>query len=192
MKPQRCGLCGQRSGERRCPTLERWICSACCGKERGRTVRCFPACPYLTEAEARWRARRSRELAEAWAIWQKTNPELPWPYIRALAEILAAFLHRTFATDIEVEQALSDLDQALSPIILVSKAPSALGKTLSSALVPLAQEGKVDPGELRTAVKALKDWVSRWRIAEDDRRFVRALLGTFPPPSEEPTLIIRP
>lgn len=144
------------------------------------------------EAEARWRARRSRELAEAWAIWRKTNPELPWSYIQALAEIIAAFLHKAFATDAEVEQALADLDQALSPILLVSKAPSPLGKSLGSALVPLAQEGKVDAQELRTAVKALKDWVAQWRIAEDDRRFVRALLGTFPPLPEEPNLIIRP
>lgn len=192
LKGERCGLCGQRSGERRCPTLERWICSACCGKERGRTLRCLPSCPYLVEAEARWRERRSRELVEAWAAWQRANPELPWPYIRALAEILATFLHKTFATDAEVEQALSDLDQALSPIILVSAAPSPLGKTLSSAVIPLVREGKVEGEAVRAAARALKTWLSRWRIPEDDRRFVRALLGTFPPPPEDSSLIIRP
>ncbi|MBC7221970.1 hypothetical protein H5T56_03195 [Candidatus Bipolaricaulota bacterium] len=192
MKGERCGLCGQRSGERRCPTLERWICSACCGKERGRTLRCLPSCPYLVEAEARWRERRSRELVEAWAAWQRANPELPWLYIRALAEILATFLHKTFATDAEVEQALSDLDQALSPIILVSAAPSPLGKTLSSAVIPLVREGKVEGEAVRAAARALKTWLSRWRIPEDDRRFVRALLGTFPPPPEDSSLIIRP
>ncbi|MGC9074606.1 MAG: hypothetical protein ACP5JD_02600 [Candidatus Bipolaricaulaceae bacterium] len=192
MKGERCNLCGQRSGDRFCPTLERWICSACCGKERGRSIRCLPSCPYLVEAEARWRERRSRELLEAWAAWQKANPELPWPYIRALAEVLAAFLHRTFATDAEVEQALSDLDQALSPIVLVSAAPSPLGKTLSSALVPLVREGKVDGAEVRAAARALKNWLSGWRTPGDDRRFVRALLGTFPPLPEERGLIIRP
>lgn len=192
MKAKRCGLCGQRSGERRCPTLDRWICSSCCGKERGRTVRCLPSCPYLVEAEARWRERRSRELAEAWALWQRTNPELPWSYIRALAEILAAFLHKTFATDAEVEQALSDLDQALSPIVLVSSAPSALGKTLSAAIVPLVREGKVEGEKLRAAARALRTWLSGWHSPEDDRRFVRALLGTFPPLPEESGLIIRP
>jgi len=144
------------------------------------------------EAEARWRERRSRELAEAWALWQRTNPELPWPYIRALAEILAAFLHKTFATDAEVEQALSDLDQALSPIVLVSSAPSALGKTLSAAIVPLVREGKVEGEKLRAAARALRAWLSGWRSPEDDRRFVRALLGTFPPLPEESGLIIRP
>lgn len=192
MKGERCSLCGQRSGDRFCPTLERWLCSSCCGKERGRSIRCLPSCPYLVEAEARWRERRSRELLEAWASWQKANPELPWPYIRALAEVLAAFLHKTFATDAEVEQALSDLDQALSPIVLVSAAPSPLGKTLSSALVPLVQEGKVDGEEVRAAARALKNWLSTWRTPGDHRRFVRALLGTFPPLSEERGLIIRP
>lgn len=192
LKPNQCGLCRQRVGERRCPTLDRWICSSCCGKDRGRAVRCLPTCPYLVEAEARWRARRSRELAEGWAAWQKRNPELPWPYIRALAEILAAFLHKHFATDWEVEQTLSDLDQALSPIALISAAPSALGKTLRSAVVPLVREGKADGEKLRTAARALREWLAGWRIPEDDRRFVRALLGTFPPLPEEQGLIIRP
>lgn len=192
LKGERCSLCGQRTGDRFCPTLERWICSSCCGKERGRSVRCVLSCPYLAEAEARWRERRSRELSEAWAAWQRANPELPWPYIRALAEVLAAFLHKSFATDAEVEQALSDLDQALSPIVLVSAAPSPLGKSLSSTIVPLVREGKVEGEAVRAAARALKAWLANWRIPSDDRRFVRALLGTFPPPSEDTSLIIRP
>ncbi len=192
LRPERCGLCGQRVGERFCPALDRWICSTCCGRERGRTIRCLPSCPYLVEAEARWRARRSRELAEAWALWQKAEPQLPWPYIRVLAKLLAAILHQTFAQDAEVEQALVDLDRALSPIVLVSAAPSALGKTLSSTLLPLVQEGKVDGQALRQATQALRQWLSSWRISEDDRRFVRALLGTFPPLPDEPSLILRP
>jgi len=186
-----CYLCGKK-GERRCPALDRWICSTCCGRERGRTLRCPPDCPYLLEAEARWRERRSRELQEAWAAWEKKNPELPWSYIWALAEILAAFLHKHFATDTEVEKALSDLDQALSPIVIISAAPSPLGKTLSAALVPLVREGKADSEKLREAARALREWLSGWRIPEDNRRFVRALLGTFPPQKEEPSLIIRP
>lgn len=192
MKTDRCSLCGQRLGERRCPTLDRPICSTCCGKERGRSIRCFPDCRFLVEAEARWRARRSRELAEAWHAWQREAPDLPWPYIQALARILADFLHRTFATDAEVERALRDLDQALSPIILVSAAPSPLGRALSSGLLRLAQEGKVNREELRAAARALAEWLSTWRIPEDERRFVRALLGTYPPLSEEPGLILRP
>jgi len=192
VKGERCSLCGQRAGDRRCPALDRLICSTCCGKERGRSVRCLPDCRFLVEAEARWRARRSRELAEAWLAWQREQPDLPWPYIHALAKILADFLHRTFATDAEVERALRDLDQALSPIILVSAAPSPLGRALSSTLVRLAQEGKVSREELRSAARALADWLSSWRILEDERRFVRALLGTYPPLSEEPGLILRP
>lgn len=186
-----CSLCGKK-GERRCPALDRWICSTCCGTERGRTLRCLPDCPYLLEAEAHWRERRSRELQEAWATWEKKNPELPWPYIWALGEILAAFLHKNFATDAEVEQALFDLDQALSPIVIISAAPSPLGKTLSAALLPLVREGKADSEKLRQAARALREWLSGWRIPEDNRRFVRALLGTFPPKKTEPSLIIRP
>lgn len=172
--------------------LAQGICSACCGKERGRTMRCLPSCVFLVEAEARWRARRSRELLEGWAAWERAKPNLPWPYIRALARILADFLHKTFATDAEVERALSDLDQALSPILLVSAAPSALGKALSSAFVLLVREGKVNGEDMRAAARALREWLSGWRLPEDDRRFVRALLGTFPPLAEEPGLILRP
>lgn len=143
------------------------------------------------EAEGRWRARRARELTEAWASWQRNEPDLPWPYLEALAEILSAFLHKHHATDREVEEALSDLARSLSPILLVSAAPSPLGKALSSAIVPLVQEGKVEGDLLRQAAQALGNWLKGWEIAEDDRRFVRALLGTFPP-LEEPGLIHLP
>ncbi len=192
MKGDRCSLCGQRAGDRRCPALARFICSTCCGKERGRSVRCFPDCRFLVEAEARWRERRSRELAEAWHAWERQEPTLPWPYIEALARILADLLHKHFATDAEVERALHDLDQALSPILLVSTAPSPLGRALSSGLVRLVQEGKVEREPLREATRALARWLSAWRIPEDERRFVRALLGTYPPRSGEPGLIVRP
>lgn len=192
MKGDRCFLCGQRAGDRRCPTLDRSICSTCCGKERSRSIRCLPDCRFLVEAEARWRERRSRELAEAWQAWERKEPDLPWPYIEALAKILADLLHKTFATDAEVERALHDLDQALSPIILVSAAPSPLGRALSSGLVRLVQEGKVEREPLREAAQALARWLSTWRTPEDERRFVRALLGTYPPLSGEPRLIVRP
>ncbi len=192
VKRERCNLCGQRAAERFCPTLDRRICSACCGKERGHTVRCLPTCSYLVEAEARWRARRSRELGEAWAAWQRAHPELPWPYVEILAEVLATLLHETFATDAEVERALDDLDQALSPILLVSPAPSALGKTLSLIFLRLVGDGKIERDPVREAARALGKWLAAWRLPEDDRRFVRALLGTFPPRSQEPHLILRP
>ncbi|MEN3009883.1 MAG: hypothetical protein ABDI20_02690 [Candidatus Bipolaricaulaceae bacterium] len=192
MKGERCSLCGQRAGERRCPALDRLICSACCGKERGRSIRCLPSCRFLVEAEARWRERRSRELAEAWAAWERAEPHLPWNYIEALARILADLLHRHFATDAEVERALHDLAQALSPIIVISAAPSPLGRLLSAGLVRLVQEGKVNREELREAARALARWLASWRLPEDDRRFVRALLGTFPPLSEPSGLILRP
>lgn len=192
VKRDRCGLCGQRAGDRNCPTLGRLICSSCCGKERGRTVRCLPSCPYLVEAERRWRARRSQEFLEAWSAWQKAHPELPWPYLQILARVLAAILHETFGTDAEVERALVDLNQALSPLVFVSAAPSPLGKTLSSVFQKLVGEGKLEREPLREATQALGQWLSTWRLDQDNRRFVRALLGTFPPLPKEPDLILRP
>lgn len=192
VKRERCVLCGQRTGDRNCPALGRPICSVCCGKERVRTIRCPPSCPYLVEAERRWQARRSQEFLEAWNAWQKAHPELPWPYLWILAKVLAAILHETFATDTEVERALVDLDQALSPIVFVSAAPSPLGKSLSSSFLKLLEEGKMEREPLREAVRALGQWLGTWRLVEDNRRFVRAVLGSFPPLPEEPALILRP
>ena len=43
----KCLFCGQRKGNRFCPTLNSTICSLCCGTKRQREILCAAACEYL-------------------------------------------------------------------------------------------------------------------------------------------------
>lgn len=192
-----CAVCGKR-GDRRCPALDRHVCSRCCGTERGRTVRCLPECPFWRAAEGRLQERRARELERAWAAWYRELAVAGkggiWPHIEVLAQALTAVLHRGPTTDGEVEAALRYLDQALSPIVLVPASPPPLGRILAEeGFLPLVDEGKVEREKLREAVQAVIEWLPTFRSVEDPLRFVRGLRGLFAPlPREEPGLIARP
>lgn len=43
---QRCAICG-RKPRGTCPALEKIICSACCGSDRGSKIHCVPTCAYF-------------------------------------------------------------------------------------------------------------------------------------------------
>jgi len=198
VRGDRCALCGARVGDRRCPSLDKAICSACCGAHRGRLVRCPPDCVHGRASEDRLRERRARELGQAWAAWYRTlsaeGREGLWPYVEILTEALAALLHRAPVPDSEVEDALRHLDRALSPVVLVSPPPSPLGRALAEeGFLILVREGKIDGAELRAAVQVLVGWLASYRVAGDSLRFVRGVLGLFPPRAVEPQgLIVRP
>jgi hypothetical protein len=177
--------------------LDQRLCSQCCGAHRGRFIRCRPDCTYYLAAEERLRARRARELVQAWTAWRReldaAGREITWSYVEALAEALAAILHREPADDAEVEAALVHLAQSLSPVVMVGPAPPPLGRILVDLFGPLRQKGEVDGDKLRGAAQAVADWLGCYRSPEDEKRFVRGLLGAFPPPPEEEQgLIVRP
>ncbi len=196
-----CVLCDQRTGDRACPALGRRICSACCGAHRRKTVRCIPSCTFLVAAERHLRERRARELVQAWTEWQgrlsADGQEDLWPYVEALAQLLADMLHRNDADDEHVESAVAFLAQTLSPITIVGAAPPMLGRMLAETLLPLVQEGRLSAPRLRDAAQALSDWLGAYRSTADTHRFVHGLLGLIPPQQEKPPgqqggLIVRP
>ncbi|HAZ27398.1 TPA: hypothetical protein DCY65_00140 [Candidatus Acetothermia bacterium] len=192
-----CAVCGKQ-GERRCPSLDQRLCSRCCGTHRGRFVRCPSSCAYYRTAEEKLRERRARELDRAWAVWYRelvsSGEERIFTYVEALAKTLALLLHREAAPDAEVEAALRHLDRSLSPVVLVSTAPPPLGQMLAEdLLLPFVRDGKADGERLRKAAQALSSWLSTYRSPDDPLKFVRGLLGTFPPPpAEAQGLIVLP
>lgn len=198
MTGERCALCGARVGDRRCPALGEVLCSACCGAHRGTKVLCPPNCVYGRASEERLRERRARELERAWATWYRDlaaeGREGLWPYVEILGEALSVLLHRALVPDAEVEDALRHLYRALSPVVLVPASPPPMGRALAEeGLLVLVREGKLDGGELRAAVQGLVGWLGGYRLAADPFRFVRGLLGLFPPqPAEPEGLIVRP
>ncbi len=193
-----CAVCG-KSGDRRCPSLDRSLCSRCCGSHRGRFVRCPSHCAYYRAAEERLRERRARELERAWALWYRelagAGDEGTWPYVEILAKALAGLLHGGAAADAEVEAALRHLDQSLSPVVLVSTTPPPLGRMLAEeGFVHFVRKGKVDRDRLRKAAQAFASWLSAYRSPADPLKLVRGLLGLFPPSEAEAPqgLIVRP
>lgn len=198
MTRDRCALCQERGGDRRCSGLDRSLCSTCCGLHRGKIVRCPPDCPYGRLAEERLRERRARELERAWLSWYRelagAGREEIWPHVEVLAEALAALVRREGATDAEVEGALRHLDQALSPVVLVPTPPPPLGRALAEdGFLHLVRSGKLDREKLRAAVQAFAAWLAGYRSPDEPVKFVRGLLGLFPPlPEEPPGLIVRP
>ncbi|HOD73690.1 MAG TPA: hypothetical protein PKM13_04025, partial [Candidatus Bipolaricaulis anaerobius] len=117
-----------------------------------------------------------------------------WPHVELLAEALAALVRDGGGTDAEVEGALRHLDRALSPVVLVPTPPPPLGRALAEeGLLPLVQEGKLDGEGLRKAVQAFVAWLAAYQAPDEPLKFVRGLLGLFPPLPPEPAgLIVRP
>ncbi|HDI11416.1 MAG TPA: hypothetical protein ENF77_03705 [Candidatus Acetothermia bacterium] len=193
-----CAICGERVGERVCPALGgKRICSVCCGKNRLKTLHCPPDCPYLLAAERNLRERRARELSKGWALLvsylRQAGKGHLLPYLEVLREALARGLHELDATDTEVAAALDYCARKLSPIELLERPPSPLGKALEEAFLPLVRSGKLDGEVVREAMRTLAEFVEHFSRGDDERRFVRGLLGLYPPPpKEKPGLILRP
>ena len=55
-----CSRCHRRKAKRRCPALGADLCPLCCGLERGKSLRCPPACPHL----ARHRPYQERKIIQ--------------------------------------------------------------------------------------------------------------------------------
>lgn len=192
-----CLVCGKRLGDRRCPGLDGPICSLCCGTHRRRSIACPPTCSYLVAAEKRLRERRSRELSKAWeefaALLHRRDMGALIPYMELIKEVVAQFLHRYPASDVEVMAGLRYVAQRLSPIELVEPGVPKFGELLERAFLPLVQEGQADPATLREAFRGLATFVEYFEKEGEEDRFVTALLGTYPPEEEEASgLIVRP
>ncbi|MCD5407681.1 hypothetical protein LR090_00165 [Candidatus Bipolaricaulota bacterium] len=196
MSAERCPLCGQRLGERRCPALDALICSTCCGTHRGKALGCPTGCTYLVAAERRRRERKARELAQAWQEYEEAlarrGMEGLLPHLEVLKYALAQLLHRYPFQDADVAAALGYLARRLSPIELVEPYVPKLGELLERGLLPLVREGRLHPQGLREACEGLAAFLDHFSRKEPDR-FVTALLGTYPPEEPEDSgIILRP
>lgn len=45
----KCLTCGERKGNRFCPTVNGNICSLCCGSKRQKEIVCVPSCDFLNK-----------------------------------------------------------------------------------------------------------------------------------------------
>lgn len=199
----RCAICQARAGVRSCPASGGYLCSACCGKHRQGFIHCPPNCRYLVAAERHLRTRLAQQLEKAWEEFEDLLAEREMddliPYMEALKYIIAQYLHRIPADDAEVQAALEYLDRSLSPIELIEPAVPKLGKFLAEASSSWIERGWVDQELLRKSANGLAAFVEHFAKkrpsskGDESRRFVEALLGTYPKEEPQPPgLIARP
>ncbi|MGY4706869.1 hypothetical protein ACVNPS_03820 [Candidatus Bipolaricaulota sp. J31] len=192
----KCPICNARSASRFCPALGKRICSICCGEHRQKTISCHPECEYLVAALRKRREKLGRELTKEWErftgiLREKGDGHLV-PMLEILREALANGIHRLDVTDDQVIAALEYCAQRLSPIELLERAPNILGRALEETLVPLVHSGKLERDLAREALRALAGFVEYFNRGSEERRFVEALLGLYPPPPKRTSPIIRP
>lgn len=62
MAKAKCGYCGKRAAKRFCPSLDKLICSVCCGENRLKNIDCDEGCRYLDNELYQQKVRKEKEL----------------------------------------------------------------------------------------------------------------------------------
>ncbi|MEN2983847.1 MAG: hypothetical protein ABDH25_02335 [Dictyoglomaceae bacterium] len=64
---EKCILCNKRKGRRYCKSVNRMICSECCGEKRFREINCLKDCVYLKQAKD----YSSEKITEIFPLWME-------------------------------------------------------------------------------------------------------------------------
>ena len=62
MAKPKCGYCGKRIAKRYCSSLDKLICSQCCGENRLKNISCDQECRYLDNEAYQQKIRKEKEL----------------------------------------------------------------------------------------------------------------------------------
>jgi len=79
-----CVICGRRKGKRKCPALNAFICTECCGTKRIKEINCTQDCIYLKEAQIHSIERVEEKPADF--------TKLQWDLFLFLEELVYKFL----------------------------------------------------------------------------------------------------
>lgn len=60
----KCGYCNKRKGKRYCPSLDRVICSQCCGENRLKNIDCPSDCKYLIHESYQQNLQKAKQFKE--------------------------------------------------------------------------------------------------------------------------------
>ena len=200
-----CPLCGRRPAKRRCPALERTICSVCCGTKRQVEIRCPPACHYLASARehppAVVQRQHERDLAllvpavaglterqsRFFFLFQSIAVRLPQDPLRPLLDDDAAEAAASAAGALET--AAKGLIYDRPPTSLPAQE---LATALRNGFEEVAQQlgGPRSPLErdAAAALRALEEAARRvGPLVQDPRQgFLQLVRRILPPPSAEP------
>ena len=62
MSRPKCGYCSQKAAKRYCPSLDKLICSFCCGTNRLKNISCDKNCRFLDNEAYQQQIREEKEL----------------------------------------------------------------------------------------------------------------------------------
>jgi len=164
-------------------------------------ISCPSTCPHLEHHEA---FQRDKQGARYHEVWLKINEDLRGREADLKLIIALEYLLKRVAegveglTDADVEVALTELTIRMSPIELVTQAPSLLGRLLWEELAPQLEEGRLLRELLKEGLTRLAKMVASLREPEVPRAFLQGLFahleGLFPEEEqqEQSGLIVTP
>ena len=175
---EECVYCHERRGNRRCPALGGSICSRCCGENRLVRIFCPETCPHLVRHETFQREKQRVRYRETW-IAHHTD-------LRRREEILRAALTVEYvlaqaiaqvdrATDADVIQALEEVVDYVSPLELIRRSLSPLGRSVWQRLEPELTAGRLGHEDVREALTRQIQVVETLRDSGNPRAFLQGL-----------------
>ncbi|MEA2108489.1 MAG: hypothetical protein U9P07_03630 [Pseudomonadota bacterium] len=117
MAKPKCGYCGKRVAKRYCSSLDKLICSQCCGENRLKNISCDQECRYLDNEVYQQKIRKEKELStELKKIpHSETDDIFKEPDAKRVAYAFESFFAECYSkdlfnlTDQKIKGTLSDL-----------------------------------------------------------------------------------
>lgn len=173
-----------------------FICSRCCGENRGIKIDCPIECRYFKKHERYQRAKLSDDykgnLLEVIEDLFEEKERDTIGFLAYLENSIYNFYEgeeKKIGQDKEVLEALEFLKRRLSTIEIVETIGSKLGKYLWKGIQEHLPEVPVSDEEAKEAIERLEEVFSRYSDNENPRQCLQGLLGhvekDFPPLEEE-------
>lgn len=198
-----CIYCKGNRGRRECPALGGFICSRCCGENRGINIDCPLDCRYFKKHESYQRAKLSDDykstLLEVVEDLFEDEKRDTLGFLAYLESSIYQYYEgekKKAGEDKEVREALAFLKRRLSPIEIVETIGSKLGEHLWNRMQEYLPNVPVDEEEAKDAIERLEEVFDKYSDSENPRRSLQGLLGhvekDFPTPKDEETEIVSP
>jgi len=190
MAKDKCIYCDSRKGERECPALGGYICSRCCGENRGKNIDCPPDCRYFQRGERYQQEKWADAYRELWtdknaeALDSLTEGDMSEETRNFIAtqNVLESLVYHRY--EIEEDKKLTDegllqgwrnLKRRLGPIEL-PRGSSELENFFWDQLERPIEEGTFSKGTIQEALDKLIEIGEEF--SDGERRLVRGLVGS--------------
>lgn len=141
MAKPKCGYCGKRIAKRYCSSLDKLICSQCCGENRLKNISCDQGCRYLDNEIYQQKIREEKELsAELKKIPHSEHDDI----FKNPEAARIAYAFESFFADCHVKKLFNLTDQKII-------------ETLSNLYFHKFKGKKIDPDEFSSLIMKMYD-----------------------------------